>query len=132
MRLNAKTFRSLGIASLLALVVGASGCRSEGGRTAGQTINDKMTAYNVNRALDRDPVVKFPDVKVNVYNGNAQLTGFVNTEQQRARAAEIAAGVQGVTQVLNEIAIKPEPTGRATIRDVNPESAPTQAPPPPR
>jgi len=58
-------------------------------------------------------------VHVHVYNGNAQLTGFVDTEEQRTRAAELAAGVQGVTQVINEITIKPSPTGRAQIRDVS-------------
>lgn len=78
-----------------------------------------MTAFNVNHALGSDQVLKYPDVKVNVYNGNAQLTGFVDSEQQRTRAAEIASKVPGVTQVINEITIKPTPTGRgAAIRDV--------------
>jgi hypothetical protein len=78
---------SLGSAALLALTLAVTGCRTGRDRTAGQAINDKMTAFNVNHALNSDPVLKFPDVKVNVYNGNAQLTGFVNTDEQRAKAA---------------------------------------------
>jgi hypothetical protein len=77
-----------------------------------------MTAVNVDHALNKDAVLKYPDVHVTVFNGNAQLSGFVNTEEQRTRAAEIAAGVQGVSQVINEITLKPAPTGRAQIQDV--------------
>lgn len=112
--INLKTF---GAATVLALTIGATGCHSTD-RTTGEAINDKMTAYNVNHALGTDPVLKYPDVKVNVYNGNAQLTGFVDTDEQRTRAAEIASRVPGVTQVINEITIKPAPTGRAAIHDV--------------
>ncbi len=131
MRINTVTVRALGTSALVALALGVAGCRT-GGRPAGQAINDKMTGYNVDHALDRDPVLKFPDVKVNVYNGTAQLTGFVNTDEQRTRAAEIAAGVPGVRQVLNEIAIAPQPTGRAEIRNMAPENAPPPQQPPPR
>jgi hyperosmotically inducible protein len=120
------TLRALGAAAVLALGMSVSGCHT-GGRTTGQAINDKMTAYDVNRALDNDPVLKYPDVKVSVFNGTAQLTGFVNTEQQRNEAAQIASNVQGVHQVINEITIRPQPTGRAEIRNMQP--GPSEPPP---
>ncbi|HTL18372.1 MAG TPA: BON domain-containing protein [Patescibacteria group bacterium] len=123
--------KSVGAAALLAVCIGVSGCHSAD-RTTGQAINDKMIGFNVNHALSADPVLKYPDVKVNVYNGNAQLTGFVNTDEQRTRAAQIASGVPGVTQVINEITIKPEPTGRAAIRDVTHGENVTTPQPPPR
>jgi osmotically-inducible protein OsmY len=128
MIINKMNLYAFALAAVLGLAVAATGCHSTD-RTTGQAINDTMIAHNVNHALGGDPVIKFPDVKVNVYNGNAQLTGFVDTEQQRARAAEIAAGVPGVTQVINEITIKPTPTGRAQIRDVNPNEPPPPPPP---
>lgn len=132
MRIQTRSVRVFGITGLLALVLGVTGCHTTG-RTTGQVINDKMTAFNVNHALDKDPVLKYPDVKVSVYNGTAQLTGFVNTDEQRTKAAEIAAGVQGVRQVINEISIKPpEPTGRAEIHNMAPQNAPPQEPPPAR
>ena len=117
MRITTNTTNGLltfGATALLALSMGFTGCATND-RTSGQVIND---------ALNSDAVLKYPDVKVNAFNGTVQLTGFVDTDQQRARAAEIAAGVPGVTQVINEITIKPTPTGRATIRDVNPNVAP--------
>ena len=137
MRVTAKILQSIGATALLALMVGVTGCHSTD-RSTGQAINDKMTSFNVDRALSSDPVLKFPDVKVHVYNGTAQLSGFVDSDAQRARAAEIAAGVQGVTQVINEISIKPTPTGRAAIHDPlrgedrNVPQPPLNPPPPPR
>ena len=132
MRINKISLKLLGTASFLSLALGLTGCHTAG-RPTGQAINDKMTGYHVDRALDHDPVLKFPDVKVNVYNGAAQLTGFVSTDEQRTKAAEIAAGVPGVRQVINEITIKPEPTGRAEIHNMSPQHAPApQQPPPPR
>jgi hypothetical protein len=136
MSITTKRLQIFATAVLLGLGFSTTGCRSD--RTAGQAINDKMTAFNVNHALNSDPVLKFPDVKVNVFNGNAQLTGFVNNDEQRIRAAEIAAGVQGVSQVINEISLKPTPTGRAEIRDPlrgddrNLTPPPVNPPPPPR
>ena len=129
MRISTQTVKIFGTATLLAVVIGATGCSSNRDRSTGQAINDKMTSFNVGRALGDDPIFKYPDVRVHVYNGNAQLTGFVDTEDQRRKAAEIAANVPGVTQVINEITLKPTPTGRAAIRDVTGQNPP---PPPPR
>src|SRR5690349_8863950 len=131
MRIQKNSLRVLGTTALLALGLGVTGCHTTD-RTAGQAINDKMTAFNVRHELDRDPVLKYPDVKVNVYNGTAQLTGFVNTDEQRTKAAEIAANVQGVRQVINEITTKPQPTGRAEIHNMAPQNVPPQEPPPAR
>ncbi len=122
------SLKTLGATALLAAGIGLTGCHSQD-RSTGQAINDKMIGFNIDRALGNDQVLKYPDVHVHVYNGNAQLTGFVNTEEQRTRAAEIAAGVQGVTQVINEIRIKPTPTGRAQIRDVTRDQGQPQPPP---
>jgi len=128
MRITTNGLLTFGATALLALSMCFTGCATND-RTSGQVINDTMIGHNVNHALNSDAVLKYPDVKVNAYNGTVQLTGFVDTDQQRARAAEIAAGVPGVTQVVNEITLKPTPTGRATIRDVNPNAAPVVPPP---
>jgi len=46
-----------------------------------------------------------------------QLSGFVDTDEQKNRAGEIARQEEGVTQVVNNISLKPQgnnlqPTGR--------------------
>jgi hyperosmotically inducible protein len=129
MSITEKNLQVVGTTLFLALTMVATGCHTSG-RTTGQAVNDTLLAHEVNHALGRDPVLKYPDVKVSVFNSNAQLTGFVDTDEQRARAAQIAAGVPGVIQVVNEITIKPTPTGRAQIHDVAPPNIPSQAPPP--
>ena len=57
-------------------------------------------------AFVKDPVVKAIDVKVDTFKSTVQLSGFVDTAEQKARAEQIAAGVQGVTTVKNNITIK--------------------------
>jgi hypothetical protein len=100
------------------LALGVVGCQhGTADRTSGQVKNDRQIASNVEDDLKDAPTFKFPDVKANVYKSSVQLTGFVETEEQRQRAAEIASRVPGVTQVINNILIKYVPTGRATIRD---------------
>src|SRR5580700_9802812 len=46
-------------------------------------------------ALTQNPDYKFTDVTVDTMNGTVQLSGFVNTSDQRSKAVEIAKGVQG-------------------------------------
>jgi len=40
-------------------------------------------------------------------NGTVQLSGFVNTEDQKSKAVDIAKGVQGVKDVENKMTTKP-------------------------
>ncbi len=108
------TFAAIG---LMALSIGLTGCHSTGGRSTGQAMNDYMTGRDVKKALAKSPVYKFKEVRPIVYNGSVQLTGFVNSDQQRTEAAQIASRVQGVHEVINDIIVKPTPVGRATIRE---------------
>jgi osmotically-inducible protein OsmY len=54
----------------------------------------------------QDSTVKAMDIKVETYKGIVSLSGFVNTPDQKTRAAEIAGGVPGVRDVKNEIVLK--------------------------
>lgn len=116
MKTGRRTLRILGILGLATLSLVLAGCKT-GDRTTGQALSDKMTAHRVKSALNDAPIFKYPDVAVNVYDGNVQLTGFVATQEQREDAAQIAARVKGVNQVVNNIMIHPTPTGPAAIRD---------------
>lgn len=87
-------------------------------RSTGRYIDDKMLVGKVKGALDDSAVYKFPDVKVNTYNGTVQLTGFVDTMDQKRKAEEIARNVQGVAAVQNEIALKSD-TERVRGADVS-------------
>ena len=76
-------------------------------RSTGQYIDDKTTAHDVRSALGSNNLYKFDQVKVQVYRGSCQLSGFVPTEAQKMKAGEIAKGVQGVSSVENNITVRP-------------------------
>ncbi len=82
-----------------------------------QKMNDSQLTKRVEKNLSEDSMYKYPDVRVNVFNSTAQLTGFVDKPEQRQRAAELAAQASGVREVINQIMLKPTPTGPATIRN---------------
>lgn len=120
---------------LLVGLLGLAGCASHGGETAGQRSSDREITKSVEKQLKDDPTFKYPNVKVNVYQGNIQLAGVVSNPEQRQRAAELASRVQGAHQVINGIMLTPLPTGSVPIRDMShpaaQPSAGAPAPPPP-
>ncbi len=75
-------------------------------RSAGQVIDDKTLTANVKMALGGNPDYKFGDVIVTTMNGTVQLSGFVNTADQKAKAVEIAKGVSGVKDVDDKMTTK--------------------------
>ena len=75
-------------------------------RSTGQYIDDKSLTMRVHSALADNPEYKFGDVTVNVFRGTVQLSGFVNTSDQKSKAFDIAKGVQGVNRVENNISVK--------------------------
>ncbi len=91
----------------VATFTGCAGNQTD--RSTGQYIDDKSITMRVQRALGDNPEYKFSDVNVDVFRGTVQLSGFVNTSDQKSKAADIAKGVQGVTDVQNKITVKPTP-----------------------
>jgi len=75
-------------------------------RSTGQYIDDKTLSVRVHEALGDNQEYKFSDVNVNIYRGTVQLSGFVNTSDQKSRAEDIVKGVQGVKSVDNQITVK--------------------------
>jgi osmotically-inducible protein OsmY len=103
-----------------AAVLGLTGCesyhnRGSGDRSEGRMVDDHRITAQIKSDLNHEPVYKFNDVDVKTFNGVVQLSGFVNSEDQKRRAAEIAQSVPGVAQVQNAISLKrefaPSPTG---------------------
>jgi hyperosmotically inducible periplasmic protein len=92
-------------------------------RTAGRMVDDRKIASSVRSELRNDPLYKFHDVDVKTFDGVVQLSGFVNSDEQKRRAEEIAREVPGVVEVQNAISMKPNntyaPTGRATSQNQN-------------
>ncbi|MDO8540325.1 MAG: BON domain-containing protein [Opitutaceae bacterium] len=98
------------LVTLLALSGGVAlqtGCAGTSTRAStGEFIDDTTITTKVKAAFVRDPVVKAIDVKVDTFKSVVQLSGFVETAEQRARAGQIAAGISGVSSVQNNITVK--------------------------
>src|SRR5690348_13518067 len=92
----------VGLASLSIAGIGCDRNELDGGpareRTAGEKVDDAALTSQVKSALDKD-AVKYPDVKVSSYGGVVQLSGFVNTGDQKDRAGDVAKNVAGVKNV---------------------------------
>lgn len=80
--------------------------QTAGERTAGETIDDKTLTSRVKDALDTDTTHKYPEVKVAAFKGTVQLSGFVNQDEQKSRARDVAKNVAGVKDVENNITVK--------------------------
>lgn len=105
------TFSSLYLAVSLSLPVailtGATGCAGDRyERSTGEYIDDKTVTARVKSALGDHPDYKFNDVNVTSYRGVVQLSGFVNTAEQKKRAETITEKVQGVRSIENNISVK--------------------------
>ena len=126
--MNALT-RFAGALALVATTVSvASTPASAAGRTIGQIIDDAAIVAEVKAKLTADKLSNLTKIDVKSDAGVVTLGGSVDSEERRARAAQIASGVNGVKTVLNNI----EVTGSgATASTATPHPAPQTTPPAP-
>jgi hyperosmotically inducible protein len=75
-------------------------------RTAGEVIDDGMITTTVKANLAADPVTSALAVKVETHDGRVQLGGWVDSAAAKTQAGRVAAAVQGVTAVQNNLDIK--------------------------
>jgi hypothetical protein len=75
-------------------------------RTAGEVIDDGMITTTVKANLAADPVTSALAIKVETRDGRVQLGGWVDSAAAKTQAARVAAAVQGVTAVQNNLDIK--------------------------
>ena len=107
-----KTNKIMSLALCLGLLTTAAvttftGCAgNQNDRSTGQYIDDKTLQHQVRDALNDNAEYKFENVNVDVYRGTVQLSGFVQTSDQKSQAREIAKNVQGVTHVENNITVQ--------------------------
>jgi len=74
--------------------------------TVGTQIDDSVVTTQVKAALLADTSIKGLDISVNTRKGEVQLSGFVDNQGQIDRAVEVTHGIEGVTQVGNQMSIK--------------------------
>ena len=83
-------------------------------RSTGETVDDASITAKVKSKLLADPDVKGLDTHVNTFRGTVQLTGFVDSQEQKMRAEQLSRQVSGVQSVQNDLIVKTEePAGAA-------------------
>jgi hyperosmotically inducible protein len=75
-------------------------------QTTGGAIDDSTVSAKVKTALTESKETKAHDIKVETRGGVVQLSGFVESEAQKAAATKVAQSVEGVKAVKNSISIK--------------------------
>ena len=94
----------LGAMPIVGLVSGCAGDRYH--QSTGEAIDDESISMHVRSALADDPQYKYDGVSVQTFKGTVQLSGFVDTSDQKSHAETIAKGVGGVKDVENGITVK--------------------------
>ena len=74
--------------------------------TARQAIDDGTLTASVKTKLIDDSTTKAHQINVETQKGVVQLTGFVNSNEAKARAGELARSVDGVVEVRNDLEIR--------------------------
>ena len=92
----------------LPLLLGVTGCTtgSRYNQSTGEYIDDHGTTSRVRSALSDDTEYKYGGVNVETFKGTVQLSGFVNSRDQKNRAGDLAKKVVGVREVVNNITVK--------------------------
>ncbi|ANI81128.1 division/outer membrane stress-associated lipid-binding lipoprotein [Kosakonia oryzae] len=90
-----------------AVVVGSAAVGTKAAtdpRTVGTQVDDSTLELRVNSALSKDEQLK-KEARINVtaYQGKVLLTGQAPNTELSSRAKQIAVGVEGATEVFNEI-----------------------------
>src|SRR4051812_4949484 len=70
-------------AMALAVLTGCESTEHSSGRSEGRRMDDKELSARVKDDLENEPVYKFDGVYVRTYGGIVQLSGFVNSEDQK-------------------------------------------------
>jgi len=95
---------AIGTLPLLVTLTGCVGSRYE--QSTGERIDDHSTSSRVKTALGQDTQYKYEGVNVETFKGTVQLSGFVNSRDQKNRAGDLAKRVVSVREVVNNITVK--------------------------
>jgi hyperosmotically inducible protein len=97
----------LSAAFLAVTLVSVVGCASTSKQEGtGEYVDDSVITTKVKAAIFNEPTLKSAEINVETFKGAVQLSGFVNSQADINKAAEIARSVKGVTSVKNDMRVK--------------------------
>jgi hyperosmotically inducible protein len=84
----------------------AAGCQSTTGETASEQVSDASITTAVKAKLAGERMNTLARVDVDTVRSTVYLTGVVPTVEEKNRAGEVARGVKGVTNVVNNLQVR--------------------------
>ena len=99
-----KRFSTFFLTALLAFFVGCAATPKQEG--TGEYIDDSVLTTKVKAAVFNEPSLKSTEINVETFKGVVQLSGFVRSQADINKAAEVARSVSGVKSVKNDMRIK--------------------------
>ena len=98
--------RTIALCSIVGL---SAGCASSATReSTGEIVDSALITTNVKGALAAEELGTLLDIEVETFRDVVQLSGFVDSEEEKVMAGEIAERVKGVSRVENSLIVKPE------------------------
>jgi hyperosmotically inducible protein len=79
-------------------------------QSAEEAIDDGVLTAKVKAALIEDPVTKAHQINVETFKGQVQLSGFVESDEARTRALQLARDVDGVKKVKDAMEVRKSTT----------------------
>ncbi|MBX9636478.1 BON domain-containing protein [Nitrosomonas sp.] len=92
---------------LIALMIFLLGCASTSKQEGtGEYFDDTVVTTKVKAAILNEPSLKSAEINVETFKGVVQLSGFVNSQADINKAAEVVRKVNGVKSIKNDMRVK--------------------------
>ena len=90
------------------ILVGVNGCTTgRYSQSEYEQRDDDATSHRVQRAISDDPQARdFEEINVETFKRVVQLSGFVDTQEIKSRAGDLAGQEAGTRDVRNNITVK--------------------------
>ncbi len=99
-----KTLTTLFATIALMATLGCAATRTQEG--TGQYVDDTVITTKVKAAILGEPGLKSSEINVETFKGIVQLSGFVNSRDDMKSAIKLAANVDGVKSVKDDMQLK--------------------------
>lgn len=97
-------FSALFMALTLLTAAGCAASKTQEG--TGQYIDDSVITSKVKTAILAEPTLSSAEINVETFKGVVQLSGFVNSSADIAKAVAVTRAVGGVVSVKNDMRLK--------------------------
>lgn len=99
-----KIFSVLFLAITLSAMTGCASTKNHEG--TGEYVDDAVITTKIKADIFAEPTLKSAEINVETFKGKVQLSGFVNSQSDINKAADIARNVKGVVAVKNDMRLK--------------------------